>query len=267
MSKRTTDSGKCSSIQVAKSTDCSKNPLQEKSLLCQQPPIFNCSNPPHPQIKNIIAIGSGKGGVGKSTLTYLIAHAFAKMGNQVGILDADIYGPSQPLLHQTSERPPLHEGMISPLFIQNIQLMSIGLINRKDSALSWRGPMIAKALLQMFMQTQWNQLDYLFIDLPPGTGDIPMSLCQKLPTTAYVSVTHPHPLSISTNDRFEMLMDKLKVPKLLCIYNQSDLKAPNHLPTKTEYQHLSPLIDEHIMALAEQIAVNLYQQATYQPNT
>jgi Mrp family chromosome partitioning ATPase len=228
-------------------------------------PIFHPSNPPHPQIKNIIAVGSGKGGVGKSTLTYLIAQALVKQDLRVGILDADIYGPSQPLLHQATQKPDIEEGMISPLMIQNIQLMSIGLINRKDSALSWRGPMIAKALMQMFLQTKWEQLDYLLVDLPPGTGDIPMSLCQKLPTTAYISVTTSHPLSINTNEKFIMLMEKMEIPSLANLYNQSNLEEPHHIPHQKQYQTLSPVVDQHILDITSQILNRLYQLPIYQP--
>ena len=142
--------------------------------------------------------------------------------------------------------------------------MSIGLINRQDSALSWRGPMIAKALMQMFLQTKWEQLDYLLVDLPPGTGDIPMSLCQKLPTTAYLSVTTPHQLSINTNKKFIMLMEKMNIPSLMNIYNLSSKKLSNHIPHQENYQALSPILDQHIIDLTAEILRNLFQLPIYQ---
>jgi ATP-binding protein involved in chromosome partitioning len=181
------------------------------------------------------------------------------MGLKVGILDADIYGPSQALLHQTTTTPDVKDGLITPLDRQNVQLMSIALISPTDKALNWRGPMIAKALLQMFIQTDWDALDYLLVDLPPGTGDIQMSLCQQLPITGYVSVTHIHPLSIETTSRFEKAMQLMSVPQIIKIYNQSPQESIHHIPYTPQYQNLQPAVDQQILKLATCFALRMNQ--------
>lgn len=149
-------------------------------------------------VKNTIAIASGKGGVGKSTVTVNIARALAKAGARVGILDADIYGPSIPTM--LGEVAPIEiEGEhYLPAVLHGIQAMSIGYLSPADSPLIWRGPMLAKALIQMLDITKWDNLDYLFIDLPPGTGDVQLSLVQKIPLTGAIIVTTPQ--SVATLD-------------------------------------------------------------------
>lgn len=142
-------------------------------------------------VKNTIAIASGKGGVGKSTVTVNLAAALAKAGAKVGILDADIYGPSIPLMLGKHNPVEVYNDRYLPIQAHGLKAMSIGYLMEEDKALIWRGPMLAKSLIQMLDITQWDELDYLFIDLPPGTGDIQLSLVQKIPLTAAVVITTP----------------------------------------------------------------------------
>ncbi len=142
-------------------------------------------------VKNTIAVASGKGGVGKSTVTVNLAAALARSGARVGILDADIYGPSMPLMLGSTEPVQVSGDRYLPVLAHGIQAMSIGYITDMDQALIWRGPMLAKSLIQMLDITLWDDLDYLFIDLPPGTGDIQLTLVQKIPLTAAIVVTTP----------------------------------------------------------------------------
>ncbi|WP_298623460.1 iron-sulfur cluster carrier protein ApbC [uncultured Legionella sp.] len=142
-------------------------------------------------VKNTIAVASGKGGVGKSTVTVNLATALARSGARVGILDADIYGPSIPLMLGATEPVQVSGDHYLPVQAHGVQAMSIGYITDMDQALIWRGPMLAKSLIQMLDITLWDDLDYLFIDLPPGTGDIQLTLVQKIPLTAAIVVTTP----------------------------------------------------------------------------
>ncbi len=153
---------------------------------------------PLPGIKNIIAIGSGKGGVGKSTVTANLALALSSLGARVGVLDADIYGPSQPTLLGVagSRSESLDNQKMKPIWAQGLQTMSIGYLVETDAAMIWRGPMVSGALQQMLKDTAWDQLDYLFIDLPPGTGDIQLTMAQKIPITGALIVTTPQDLAL-----------------------------------------------------------------------
>lgn len=145
-----------------------------------------------PGIKNTIAIASGKGGVGKSTTSVNLALALQAEGAKVGILDADIYGPSQPRMLGCSGKPDSSDGKsIEPKTSYNIQSMSIGYLIEEDTPMIWRGPMVTSALEQLLGDTNWSDLDYLIIDLPPGTGDIQLTLCQKIPVSAAIIVTTP----------------------------------------------------------------------------
>jgi ATP-binding protein involved in chromosome partitioning len=155
-----------------------------------------------PEVKNVIAIASGKGGVGKSTVTANIAGGLAKAGYRVGIVDADIYGPSMPTMFDVvGEKPTMIDidGLpkISPVVSYGIKILSIGFFTEQDSAVVWRGPMASKALTQMFTDAYWGKLDYLLIDLPPGTGDIHLSLVQTVPLDGVVIVSTPQEVALS----------------------------------------------------------------------
>lgn len=175
-----------------------------------------------PQIKNLIAVASGKGGVGKSTIAVNLALALAQEGASVGILDADIYGPSQPTMLGITTRPEIRDKkMIMPIHIHGIQAMSIGLLVDANASLVWRGPMISMALQQLLNDTQWQALDYLVIDLPPGTGDIQLTLAQKIPVSGSVIVTTPQELALKDVRRACAMFEKLNVPILGVVENMA----------------------------------------------
>ncbi|MDY0106497.1 MAG: P-loop NTPase, partial [Giesbergeria sp.] len=145
-----------------------------------------------PGVKNIVAVASGKGGVGKSTTAANLALALAAEGARVGLLDADIYGPSQPMMMGIHGRPESQDGKtMEPLVNHGVQVMSIGFLVNPDEAMIWRGPMATQALEQLLRQTNWKDLDYLIVDMPPGTGDIQLTLSQRVPITGAVIVTTP----------------------------------------------------------------------------
>ena len=175
-----------------------------------------------PGIKNTIAIASGKGGVGKSTTSVNLALALQAEGAKVGILDADIYGPSQPRMLGCSGKPDSADGKtIEPKLSYNIQSMSIGYLIDEDTPMIWRGPMVTGALEQLLSDTNWKDLDYLIIDLPPGTGDIQLTLCQKIPVSAAIIVTTPQDIALLDARRALKMFEKVGVPVLGIIENMS----------------------------------------------
>ncbi len=177
-----------------------------------------------PGVKNIIAVASGKGGVGKSTTSANLALALAAEGARVGVLDADIYGPSQPLMFGvTGQKPESHDGKtMEPLESHGVQLMSIGfLLDNPDQAMIWRGPMAVQALEQMLRQTHWQELDYLVIDLPPGTGDIQLTMSQRIPVTGAVIVTTPQDIALSDARKGIQMFEKVSVPILGLVENMA----------------------------------------------
>lgn len=177
---------------------------------------------PISHIKKIIAVASGKGGVGKSTVALNLALALKANGATVGLLDADIYGPSQPLMLNTQgKRPVLHEGGLKPVLAHGLQTMSMGYLIDEAAPMVWRGPMIGKALQQLLQDTHWEALDYLVIDLPPGTGDVQLTLCQKIPVDGAVIVTTPQDLALLDVKRACEMFIKLKVPMLGVVENMS----------------------------------------------
>lgn len=178
-------------------------------------------------IKKIIGVASGKGGVGKSTVAVNLALALAKIGSRVGILDADIYGPSQPMmLNALGVRPALKEGGLEPVTRHGLQSMSIGYLIDASAPMVWRGPMIGKALQQLLSDTLWDELDYLVVDLPPGTGDVQLTLCQKIPVSGIVIVTTPQDLALSDVRRACEMFQKLNVPILGVVENMSVYHCP-----------------------------------------
>jgi len=173
-------------------------------------------------VKNIIAVASGKGGVGKSTTATNLALALAAEGAQVGILDADIYGPSQPMMMGISGRPESLDGKtMEPLENYGIQVSSIGFMIDPDQPMVWRGPMVTQALQQLLEQTNWRDLDYLIIDMPPGTGDIQLTLSQKVPVTGAVIVTTPQDIALLDARKGLKMFEKVDIPILGIVENMS----------------------------------------------
>ena len=178
---------------------------------------------PDPRIRNIIAVGSGKGGVGKSTTAVNLAVALAQRGLRIGVLDADVYGPSIPMMLGAHDRPESPDNKsIEPLRAHGLQLMSIGaLIDQEDTAMIWRGPMATSALTQLFNDTRWDDLDILVIDLPPGTGDIQLTLAQKIPVAGAVVVTTPQDIATLDARKAVKMFEKVHVPVLGIVENMA----------------------------------------------
>ena len=175
------------------------------------------------KVKNIIAVASGKGGVGKSTTTVNLAIALQREGAKVGIVDADIYGPSLPIMLNTKDAKPaiLPNDKMQPIMSHNVQTMSIGYLVDEDAATIWRGPMASRAFQQLYTETQWDELDYLIVDMPPGTGDIQLTLAQQLPVTAAIIVTTPQDLALADAVKGIEMFNKVEVPILGIIENMS----------------------------------------------
>ncbi|MFZ4076923.1 MAG: Mrp/NBP35 family ATP-binding protein [Legionellaceae bacterium] len=178
-------------------------------------------------VKNTIAIASGKGGVGKSTVTVNLAITLAKSGARVGILDADIYGPSIPMMLGVVDPVQVDGDRYRPIEAHGVQAMSIGYLTEPNSALIWRGPMLAKSMIQMLDCTAWDNLDYLLIDLPPGTGDIQLSLVQKIPLTAAIVVTTPQNVATHDAQKALTLFNTMGIHVLGIIENMSHHHCPN----------------------------------------
>jgi ATP-binding protein involved in chromosome partitioning len=175
-----------------------------------------------PNVKNIVAVASGKGGVGKSTTAVNLALALAAEGAQVGLLDADIYGPSQPMMMGIDQRPVSDDGKtMEPLENYGVQVMSIGFLVNQDEAMIWRGPMATQALEQLLRQTNWRELDYLIVDLPPGTGDIQLTLSQRVPMTGAVIVTTPQDIALLDAKKGIRMFEKVGVPILGIVENMA----------------------------------------------
>jgi ATP-binding protein involved in chromosome partitioning len=201
------------------------------------PPSLKIGQHPTPQeggpqrisgIDRIIAVASGKGGVGKSTVASNLAVALARQGRRVGLLDADIYGPSQPKMMGVSKRPASPDGkIIEPLVAHGVTMMSIGLMLKEDEAVVWRGPMIMGALQQLLGQVAWGKLDVLIIDLPPGTGDIQLTLCQRTHLTGAIVVSTPQDVALLDARKALDMFRKLKTPVLGLVENMSTYICPN----------------------------------------
>lgn len=177
---------------------------------------------PKSAIKNIIAVASGKGGVGKSTVAVNLALALHGLGAKVALLDADIYGPSQPkMLGKQHEKAITHDKKLLPIHSHGIQSMSIGYLVEEQSAMIWRGPMVSSALQQMLNETAWQECDYLILDLPPGTGDIQLTMAQKIPISGAVVVTTPQDIALLDAKKATRMFEKVEVPVLGVVENMS----------------------------------------------
>lgn len=181
-----------------------------------------------PQVKNVILVGAGKGGVGKSTVSVNLAAALAREGAKVGLLDADFYGPSVPLMTGISERPTSPDGKsLLPLEKHGLKVMSIGFLVEADQALIWRGPMLHGALMQLVRDVRWGELDYLILDLPPGTGDVALSLSQSVRAAGAVLVTTPQDVALADVVRAKQMFDKVHIPVLGIVENMSQFICPH----------------------------------------
>src|SRR5499433_1965490 len=182
---------------------------------------------PIPGIKNLVAVGSGKGGVGKTTVSVNLAISLARQGRRVGLLDADVYGPNVPLMMGTTETPMCHADRIRPIEKYGVKLMSMGFLNPGDKPLVWRGPMLHNVIQQFLRGVEWGELDYLIIDLPPGTGDVQLSLIQTAPITGAIVVTTPSDVSLEDARKAIHMFYQVKVPILGMVENMSYLSCPH----------------------------------------
>lgn len=179
------------------------------------------------QARNVIAVGSGKGGVGKSTIATSIALSLSKAGAKVGLMDADVYGPSVPHLLGISGRPEVVNGKIRPIYFGQIPVMSMGFLVEPDQAVIWRGPMLHGSISQFLRDTYWGPLDYLIIDMPPGTGDIALTLSQMIPLTGAVVVCTPQQVALLDAVKAIAMFRKVKIPVLGMVENMSGFVCPD----------------------------------------
>ena len=180
-----------------------------------------------PNVKSTVAVGSGKGGVGKSTVAANLAIALRLQGAKVGLMDTDVYGPSVPTLMGSRQEPAVVEGKIAPPVEHGIKLISMGYFLPKNDAVIWRGPMLHKTIQQFLGDVRWGELDYLVIDMPPGTGDIQLSLCQTIPLTGAVIVSTPQDLALHVASKAITMFQKLNVPVLGVVENMSYFICPH----------------------------------------
>jgi len=190
------------------------------------------AQPPGPQplpgIGSIIAVGSGKGGVGKTTIAVNLALALARMGHRVGLLDADVYGPNVPLMMNATAQPRVvGDNQIEPLDQFGVRLLSVGLLNPGDKPLIWRGPMLHSIIRQFLQRVEWGQLDYLVVDLPPGTGDVALSLIQTVPLTGAIVVSTPSDVSLQDARKAIEMFRQVKVEVLGVVENMSHFMCPH----------------------------------------
>jgi ATP-binding protein involved in chromosome partitioning len=180
-----------------------------------------------PEVKNVVAVASGKGGVGKSTVAANLAVSLAQLGYVVGLLDADIYGPSMPMMFGISERPQVDGNRLLPFERYGVRLMSLGFILEIDTPVIWRGPMVMKAIEQMLGDVDWGPLDYMIVDLPPGTGDAQLTISQKVPLSGAVIVTTPQDIALIDARKGLAMFQKVNVPVVGIIENMSTFVCPH----------------------------------------
>lgn len=213
---------------IPKTTNAMDSQIKSSTTANDEPPItkpapLQASLAAHPRIRHIIVVASGKGGVGKSTTTVNIALALQQLGNRVGVLDADIYGPSMPtMLGMDNVRPELEDEQFVPVNAHGLAMLSIGsLLSGDNVPVAWRGPKATGALMQLFNQTNWPPLDYLVIDMPPGTGDIQLTLAQRIPVTGAVIVTTPQHIALLDAQKGIEMFNKTSIPVLGVVENMA----------------------------------------------
>jgi len=182
---------------------------------------------PIPGVRNLIAVGSGKGGVGKTTVAVNLAVALARLGQSTGLMDADVYGPNVPLMMGINRAPVARGERIEPLEQHGVKLMSMGFLNPGDRPLVWRGPMLHSVIQQFLRGVEWGELDYLVIDLPPGTGDVQLTLIQTAPITGAIVVTTPSDVSLEDARKAVLMFQQVRVPVLGIVENMSYLACPH----------------------------------------
>jgi ATP-binding protein involved in chromosome partitioning len=180
----------------------------------------------YPNLGKVIAVSSGKGGVGKSTVTVNIAVALAKLGKRVGLMDADIYGPNIPRMMDVNEPPPVHNEKIQPLEAFGVKLISLGFLIERDQPAIWRGPIVMKIITQFLRDVQWGQLDYLLVDMPPGTGDAQLSLVQATQVSGAIIVTTPQEVAVGDALRGAKMFERVGVPVVGVVENMSYFESP-----------------------------------------
>jgi ATP-binding protein involved in chromosome partitioning len=190
------------------------------------PPAAAPSGPEQPNLGRILAISSGKGGVGKSTVAVNVAVALAQAGARVGLMDADIYGPNVPRMFGVFEKPPVIQGRIQPLEAHGVRLMSLGFLVERDAPAIWRGPIIMKIVTQFLRDVEWGELDYLIVDLPPGTGDAQLSLVQATQVAGAVIVTTPQEVAVGDALRGAKMFERVQVPVIGVVENMSGFTDP-----------------------------------------
>ncbi len=194
----------------------------------QKPPGAPPQGPPLlPGVRNVIAVSSGKGGVGKSTVAVNTAVALARLGASVGVLDADIYGPNVPIMFGLSKQPEVIDGKIQPHERYGVKLMSLGFLIQQEEAVIWRGPMVMHALEQLMRDVNWGDLDYLLVDMPPGTGDAQLTLVQKVPLAGAVLVSTPQAVAMGDTIKGLMMFKKTGTPILGIVENMSLFHCPH----------------------------------------
>lgn len=215
-------STKGSAKTLPKTIDAAKQSTEAEPPITKRAPTQS-SLQPHPRIKHILVVASGKGGVGKSTTTVNIALALQKLGNRVGVLDADIYGPSMPsMLGVEGVKPQLENEQFVPVEAHGMAMLSIGsLLDGDNTPVAWRGPKATGALMQLFNQTNWPMLDYLVIDMPPGTGDIQLTLAQRIPVTGAVIVTTPQHIALMDAQKGIEMFNKTSIPVIGVVENMA----------------------------------------------
>jgi ATP-binding protein involved in chromosome partitioning len=187
-----------------------------------------------PGVRNVVVVSSGKGGVGKSTVTTNLAVSLARRGDRVGVLDADVFGPDIPIMFGADERPEVRDGLIEPLERYGVRLMSLGFLVNPEEAVIWRGPMVMQALDQMLGKVRWGELDWLLVDMPPGTGDAQLTMTQKVPLTGALLVSTPQAVALADTVKGLAMFRKVQTPILGMVENMSLFYCP-HCGKPTEF--------------------------------